>query len=64
MVIISKYNISTKRKDFSILKKDFIPITIELKKKINYEDLKKQFTINQTPIKKRASIVAKITRRL
>ena len=40
-------------------KKDFIPITIELKKKINYEDLKKQFNINQTPIKKRASIVAK-----
>ena len=40
-------------------KKDFIPITIELKKKINYENLKKQFTINQTPIKKRASIVAK-----
>jgi len=40
-------------------KKDFIPITIELKKKINFEDLKKQFTISQTPIKKRASIVAK-----
>ena len=54
MVIISKYNISTKRKISQSSKKDFIPITIELKKKINYEDLKKQFTINQTSNKKKS----------
>ena len=38
---------------------EFIPIIIELKEKIDFEKLKNEFEINKTPIKKRASIVAK-----
>ena len=37
---------------------EFIPITIELKEKIDIKKLKSEFEANKTPIKKRASIVA------
>ena len=39
--------------------KEFIPITIELKEKIDLNKLKNEFKINNTPIKRRASLVAK-----
>ena len=46
------------KKISTLSENEFIPITIELNEKIDLEKLKKEFKINNTPIKKRASIVA------
>ena len=47
------------KKISTLPEKEFIPITIELNEKIDLKKLKNEFKINNTPIKKRASIVAK-----
>ena len=47
------------KKISTLPEKEFIPITIELNERIDLKKLKNEFKINNTPIKKRASIVAK-----
>ena len=47
------------KKISNLSQKEFVPITIELKEKIDIKKLKNEFKINNTPIKKRASLVAK-----